>query len=212
MTEAVMELMNCMISLLRKQQAYLKEAMALLQDICQDMHQLMDQSQKDEVKIRELQEQIRKWKIFCSDLSEQNEVLVKQNQELQGLKELWMPGEEFEADTNSLSRKEISGKEAAAPQDMTREELLAALARGKQETRSLYTQKISLRQLSARLNEENEMLLTLWEEMEQKYENAKSAYDDLWKSYEQMRGLYESARGKIRELQKEKCTAAGMGG
>ena len=90
MTEAVMELMNCMISLLRKQQAYLKEAMALLQDICQDMHQLMDQSQKDEVKIRELQEQIRKWKIFCSDLSEQNEVLVKQNQELQGLKELWM--------------------------------------------------------------------------------------------------------------------------
>ena len=212
MTEAVMELMNCMISLLRKQQAYLKEAMALLQDICQDMHQLMDQSQKDEVKIRELQEQIRKWKIFCSDLSEQNEVLVKQNQELQGLKELWMPGEEFEADTNSLSRKEISGKEAAAPQDMTREELLAALARGKQETRTLYTQKISLRQLSARLNEENEMLLTLWEEMEQKYENAKSAYDDLWKSYEQMRGLYESARGKIRELQKEKCTAAGMGG
>ena len=212
MTEAVMELMNCMISLLRKQQAYLKEAMALLQDICQDMHQLMDQSQKDEVKIRELQEQIRKWKIFCSDLSEQNEVLVKQNQELQGLKELWMPGEEFEADTNSLSRKEISGKEAAASQDMTREELLAALARGKQETRSLYTQKISLRQLSARLNEENEMLLTLWEEMEQKYENAKSAYDDLWKSYEQMRGLDESARGKIRELQKEKCTAAGMGG
>ena len=89
---------------------------------------------------------------------------------------------------------------------------MAALARGKQETRSLYTQKISLRQLSARLNEENEMLLTLWEEMEQKYENAKSAYDDLWKSYEQMRGLYESARGKIRELQKEKCTAAGMGG
>ena len=186
--------------------------MALLQDICQDMHQLMDQSQKDEVKIRELQEQIRKWKIFCSDLSEQNEVLVKQNQELQGLKELWMPGKEFEASTNSLSRKEISGKEAAASQDMTREELLVALARGKQETRSLYTQKISLRQLSARLNEENEMLLTLWEEMEQKYENAKSAYDDLWKSYEQMRGLYESARGKIRELQKEKCTAAGMGG
>ena len=212
MTEAVMELMNCMISLLRKQQAYLKEAMALLQDICQDMHQLMDQSQKDEVKIRELQEQIRKWKIFCSDLSEQNEVLVKQNQELQGLKELWMPGKEFEASTNSLSRKEISGKEAAASQDMTREELLAALARGKQETRSLYTQKISLRQLSARLNEENEMLLALWEEMEQKYENAKSAYDDLWKSYEQMRGLYESAREKIRELQKEKCTAAGMGG
>ena len=212
MTEAVMELMNCMISLLRKQQAYLKEAMALLQDICQDMHQLMEQSQKDEVKIRELQEQIRKWKIFCSDLSEQNEVLVKQNQELQGLKELWMPGKEFEASTNSLSRKEISGKEAAASQDMTREELLAALARGKQETRSLYTQKISLRQLSARLNEENEMLLTLWEEMEQKYENAKSAYDDLWKSYEQMRGLYESAREKIRELQKEKCTAAGMGG
>ena len=212
MTEAVMELMNCMISLLRKQQAYLKEAMALLQDICQDMHQLMDQSQKDEVKIRALQEQIRKWKTLCSDLSEQNEVLEKQNQELQGLKELWMPGEEFEADTNSLSRKEISGKEAAASQDMTREELLAALARGKQETRSLYTQKISLRQLSARLNEENEMLLTLWEEMEQKYENAKSAYDDLWKSYEQMRGLYESAREKIRELQKEKCTAAGMGG
>ena len=95
---------------------------------------------------------------------------------------------------------------------MTRAELLAALARGKQETRTLYTQKISLRQLSARLNEENEMLLTLWEEMEQKYENAKSAYDDLWKSYEQMRGLYESAREKIRELQKEKCTAAGMGG
>ena len=211
MTEAVMELMNCMISLLRKQQAYLKEAMALLQDICQDMHQLMDQSQKDEVKIRELQEQIRKWKIFCSDLSEQNEVLVKQNQELQGLKGLWMPGKEYGADTNSLSRKEISGREAAS-QDMTREELLAALARGKQETRTLYTQKISLRQSSARLNEENEMLLTLWEEIEQKYENAKSAYDDLWKSYEQMRGLYESAREKIRELQKEKCTAAGMGG
>lgn len=211
MTEAVMELMNCMISLLRKQQAYLKEAMALLQDICQDMHQLMDQSQKDEVKIRALQEQIRKWKTLCSDLSEQNEVLEKQNQELQGLKELWMPEEGSGSDMKSSGSQGILSREAAS-QDMTREELLAALARGKQETRSLYTQKISLRQLSARLNEENEMLLTLWEEMEQKYENAKSAYDDLWKSYEQMRGLYESAREKIRELQKEKCTAAGMGG
>ena len=211
MTEAVMELMNCMISLLRKQQAYLKEAMALLQDICQDMHQLMDQSQKDEVKIRELQEQIRKWKIFCSDLSEQNEVLVKQNQELQGLKELWMPEEGSGSDMKSSGSQGILSREAAS-QDMTRAELLAALARGKQETRILYTQKISLRQLSARLNEENEMLLTLWEEMEQKYENAKSAYDDLWKSYEQMRGLYESAREKIRELQKEKCSAANMGG
>lgn len=211
MTEAVMELMNCMISLLRKQQAYLKEAMALLQDICQDMHQLMDQSQKDEVKIRALQEQIRKWKTLCSDLSEQNEVLEKQNQELQGLKELWMPEEGSGGDMKSSGSQGILSREAAL-QDMTRAELLAALARGKQETRTLYTQKISLRQLSARLNEENEMLLTLWEEMEQKYENAKSAYDDLWKSYEQMRGLYESARGKIRELQKEKCTAAGMGG
>ena len=212
MTEAVMELMNCMISLLRKQQAYLKEAMALLQDICQDMHQLMDQSQKDEVKIRELQEQIRKWKILCSDLSEQNEALERQKQELLRFAGPLMPEKEFGVGTNSLNRKEIFSKEEPALQDMTKEELLAALARGKQETRSLYTQKISLRQLSARLNEENEMLLTLWEEMEQKYENAKSAYDDLWKSYEQMRGLYESAREKIRELQKEKCTAAGMGG
>ena len=211
MTEAVMELMNCMISLLRKQQAYLKEAMALLQDICQDMHQLMDQSQKDEVKIRALQEQIRKWKTLCSDLSEQNEVLEKQNQELQGLKELWMPEEGSGGDMKSSGSQGILSREAAL-QDMTRAELLAALARGKQETRTLYTQKISLRQLSARLNEENEMLLTLWEEAEQKYQNAKSAYDDLWKSYEQMRDLYESARGKIRELQKERCSAADMGG
>ena len=88
-------------------------------------------------------------------------------------------------------------------QDMTREELVTALAGEKQATRTLSAQKISLRQLIARLNEENEMLLSLWEEAEKKYGNAKNAYDELWNSYEQCRGLYETARLKIRELQKE---------
>ena len=60
-----------------------------------------------------------------------------------------------------------------------------------------------MRQLIARLNEENEMLLSLWEEAEKKYGNAKVAYDDLWNSYEQMKGLYETARRKIRDLQKD---------
>ena len=46
----------------------------------------------------------------------------------------------------------------------------------------LYTQKISLRELSARLNEENEMFLTLWEEAEQKYGNTKEAYDNYVKA------------------------------
>ena len=196
MTEAVMELMNCMISLLRKQQAYLKEAMALLQDICQDMHQLMEQSQKDEVKIRELQEQIRKWKTLCSDLSEQNEALERQKQELMRFAGPLIPEEEFEAGTNSLSRNESSGKEEAALQDMTREELLTALVNEKQVTRILSAQKISLRLLITRLNEENEMLLSLWEEAEKKYGYTKDAYDDLWHSYEQCRRLYETLRRK----------------
>ena len=114
-----------------------------------------------------------------------------------------MPGKEFEAGTNSLNRKEISGKEEAVLQDMTREELLTALASEKRATRILSAQKISLRGLIARLNEENEMLLSLWEEAEKKYGNAKSAYDDLWNSYEQLKGQYETARRKIRDLQKE---------
>ena len=62
---------------------------------------------------------------------------------------------------------------------------------------------LPIRRLIARLNEENEMLLSLWEEAEKKYGNAKSAYDDLWNSYEQLKGQYETARRKIRDLQKE---------
>ena len=199
MTKAVMEMMDNLASLLWEQQRYLKEAMALLLDICPTAEQLMDQAESDETKIRELQEQIRRWKTLCSDLSEQNEALERQKQELMRFAGPLIPEEEFEAGTNSLSRKEISGREEPALQDMTREELLTALAGEKQATRILSTQKISLRQLIARLNEENEMLLSLWEEAEKKYGNAKDAYYELWHSYEQIRGLYETARRKNRE-------------
>ena len=184
-----LEMMNSMTSLLREQQEYLKEALALLLDIYPTVQQLMDQTGR--------------WKTLCSALPEQNEVLTKQQQELLSFAGPLIPEKEFEAGTNSLCRKEISGKEEAALQDMTREELLTALAGEKRATRILSTQKISLRQLIVRLNEENEMLLSLWEEAEKKYGNAKSAYDDLWNSYEQLKGQYETARRKIRDLQKE---------
>ncbi len=82
MTKAVMEMMNSMTSLLREQQEYLKEALALLLDIYPTVQQLMDQTGSDEMKIRELQEQTGRWKTLCSALSEQNEVLTKQQQEL----------------------------------------------------------------------------------------------------------------------------------
>ena len=203
MTGPVMEMMNNMTSMLWEQQAYLKEAMALLLDVYPTAQQLMDQAGADETKILGLQEQTRKWKALCSNLSEQNEALERQKQELLRFAGPLMPEKEFGSDTNSLSRKEISVKEAPALQDMTREELVTALAGEKQATRTLLTQKISLRQLIARLNEENEMLLSLWEEAEKKYGNAKNAYDELWNSYEQCRGLYETARLKIRELQTE---------
>ena len=203
MTGPVMEMMNSLTSLLREQQAYLKEAMALLLDICPTAQLLMDQAGMDEATIRELQEQIRKWKALCSDLSEKNEALERQKQELLHFAGPLMPEKEFEAGTDSLGRKEISGKEEAALQDMTREELLTALAGEKQAAHILSAQKISLRRLIARLNEENGMLLSLWEEAEKKYGNAKSAYDDLWNSYEQLKGQYETARRKIRDLQKE---------
>lgn len=201
MKKAVMEMMNNMTSLLWEQQAYLKEAMALLLDICPTAEQLMDQAGLDETKILELQEQIRRWRNLCSDLSEQNEVLTKQNQELLILKRPLMPEEGSGNSMNNSGRKENSSGEDY--RDMTREELLEELASEKRATRILSTQKISLRQLIVRLNEENEMLLSLWEEAEKKYGNAKSAYDDLWNSYEQMRGLYETARRKNRDLQKD---------
>ena len=38
------------------------------------------------------------------------------------------------------------------------------------------------------------MLLALWEEAEQKYGNAKDAYEKLWSSYEQYKGLYETLK------------------
>ena len=111
MTKAVMEMMDNLESLLWEQQRYLKEAMALLLDICPTAEQLMDQAESDETKIRELQEQIRRWKTLCSDLSEQNEALERQKQELMRFAGPLIPEEEFEAGTNSLSRKEISGRE-----------------------------------------------------------------------------------------------------
>ena len=81
-----MDMMSEMTSLLWEQQTYMKEAVALLLDICPTAQQLMDQAGSDEAKIRELREQTGKWKALCSDLSEQNEVLTKQNQELLKLK------------------------------------------------------------------------------------------------------------------------------
>ena len=199
MTKAVMEMMNSMTSLLREQQEYLKEALALLLDIYPTVQQLMDQTGSDEMKIRELQEQTGRWKTLCSALSEQNEVLTKQQQELLSFAGPLIPEKESGTGTNSLSRKEISGREGQALQGMTREDLLTALAGEKQAARILSAQKISLRQLIARLSEENEMLLSLWEEAEKKYGNAKAAYDDLWNSYEQMKGLYETVRLKNRK-------------
>ena len=119
-----------------------------------------------------------------------------------------MPEEGSGNSMSSSGGKGISGKEEALWQDMTKEELLAALAGAKQETYILYTQKILLRQLTARLNEENEMLLTLWEEAEKKYENAKDAYDKLWQSYEQIKGLYETLRKNKSEKMVQKKTPA----
>ena len=176
MTKAVMEMMNSMTSLLREQQEYLKEALALLLDIYPTVQQLMDQTGSDEMKIRELQEQTGRWKALCSTLSEQNEVLTKQQQELLSFAGPLMPEKGSGTGTNSLSRKEISGREGQALQGMTREDLLTALAGEKQAARILSAQKISLRQLIARLSEENEMLLSLWEEAEKKYGNAKATY------------------------------------
>ena len=187
MTEPIEGLTEEIASLLQEQQDRLKEAAELIEDICLISRQLMEQGQADEAKIRQLQEQILRWKTLCSDLTGQNEALMKQNQELQRLKGPLMQEEGSVSGMNRSNRKENW-------QDMPRGELLEALAGKKQEIHVLYTQKISLRELSARLNEENAMLLALWEEAEQKYGNAKDAYEKLWSSYEQYKGLYETLK------------------
>ena len=206
MTEPVMEMMNNLTSLLWEQQAYLKEAVSLLLDVCPTAQQLLDQAGSDETKIRELQEQIQKWKTLCKDLSGQNEVLARQKQELQSFAWPLIPEKESEAGTNSLSRKKVSGREEPALQDMTKEDLMGALVRERRATHILSAQKISLRQLMARLNEENEMLLSLWEEAEKKYGNAKDAYDKLWHSYELLKGAYEALRRKRGKSLRRRCS------
>ena len=203
MTEAMTELLNSLTSLLWEQQEYLKEAMDLLQEMSLDTQRLIEQAGADETRIRQLQAQIWEWKTLCSELTEQNEALTRQNQKLLELKGPLMREERSGAGMSSFYRRDISGREEADWRSMSRENLLEALTAARQKTRNTYEQMISLRRLIARLNEENEMLLTLWEETEKKFRSAKNAYDKLWSSYEQYKGLYETVRRKNLGLQKD---------